>query len=59
VHDFIQPQRILVTGGADSLAPNLSLLAETGHEVLCVDNLFTGTSVTWSILHGHPFEFIA
>src|SRR6185312_7928465 len=37
-------KRILVTGGAGFLGSHLCerLLAE-GHEVLCVDNLFTGT----------------
>ena len=37
-------KRILVTGGAGFLGSHLidRLLAE-GHEVICVDNLFTGT----------------
>lgn len=40
---FIEPKRILVTGGAGFLGSHLCdrLLAE-GNEVLCVDNLFTG-----------------
>ena len=37
-------KRILVTGGAGFLGSHLiDRLLEAGHEVLCVDNLFTGT----------------
>lgn len=37
-------KRILVTGGAGFLGSHLcDRLLELGHEVLCVDNLFTGT----------------
>src|SRR5271168_5269527 len=37
-------KRILVTGGAGFLGSHLiDRLLEQGHEVLCVDNLFTGT----------------
>jgi UDP-glucuronate decarboxylase len=53
-------KRILVTGGAGFLGSHLidRLLAE-GHEVLCVDNLFTGTKRNIEHLHGHPrFEFM-
>jgi len=53
-------KRILVTGGAGFLGSHLvdRLLAE-GHEVLCVDNLFTGTKRNIDHLHGHPrFEFM-
>jgi nucleoside-diphosphate-sugar epimerase len=37
-------KRIVVTGGAGFLGSHLiDRLLEQGHEVLCVDNLFTGT----------------
>ena len=55
-----QRKRILVTGGAGFLGSHLidRLLAE-GHEVLCVDNLFTGTKRNIDHLHDHPrFEFM-
>lgn len=53
-------KRILVTGGAGFLGSHLidRLLGE-GHEVLCVDNLFTGTKRNIDHLHDHPhFEFL-
>ncbi len=53
-------KRVLVTGGAGFLGSHLCdrLLAE-GHEVLCADNLFTGTKYNIDHLHGNPrFEFI-
>jgi UDP-glucuronate decarboxylase len=53
-------KRILVTGGAGFLGSHLSdrLLAD-GHEVLCVDNLFTGSKRNIEKLIGHPrFEFL-
>jgi len=52
-------KRILVTGGAGFLGSHLidRLLAK-GHEVLCLDNLFTGTKRNIDHLHGNPlFEF--
>ena len=55
-----QRKRILVTGRAGFLGSHLidRLLAE-GHEVLCVDNLFTGTKRNIDHLHDHPrFEFM-
>ena len=37
-------KRILVTGGAGFLGSHLcERLLDAGHEVLCVDNFFTGT----------------
>src|ERR1700693_1568357 len=53
-------KRILVTGGAGFLGSHLcDRLLEQGHEVLCVDNLFTGTKRNIDHLHDHPhFEFI-
>jgi len=53
-------KRILVTGGAGFLGSHLCerLLGE-GHDVLCLDNLFTGTKRNIAHLLGHPsFEFL-
>jgi UDP-glucuronate decarboxylase len=53
-------KRILVTGGAGFLGSHLidRLLAD-GHEVLCADNLFTGTKRNIDHLHNHSrFEFL-
>ena len=53
-------KRILVTGGAGFLGSHLCerLLGE-GHDVLCLDNLFTGTKRNIAHLLGHPsFEFV-
>jgi UDP-glucuronate decarboxylase len=53
-------ERILVTGGAGFLGSHLiDRLLERGHEVLCVDNLFTGDKRNISHLASHPqFEFL-
>src|SRR3954471_12223697 len=53
-------KRILVTGGAGFLGSHLiDRLLEAGHEVLCADNLFTGTKRNIEHLHAHSrFEFI-
>src|SRR3982074_2045416 len=53
-------KRVLVTGGAGFLGSHLiDRLLEQGHEVLCVDNLFTGTKRNIEHLHAHPcFELI-
>ena len=51
---------ILITGGAGFLGSHLCdrLLAD-GHDILCVDNLFTGTKRNIDHLIGHPrFELI-
>jgi UDP-glucuronate decarboxylase len=49
-----------VTGGAGFLGSHLiDRLLEQGHEVICVDNLFTGTKRNIEHLHNHPrFEFM-
>lgn len=53
-------KRILVTGGAGFLGSHLiDRLLDLGHEVLCVDNLFTGAKRNIDHLYGHPlFEFM-
>lgn len=53
-------KRILVTGGAGFLGSSLvDRLLEMGHEVLCVDNLFTGTKRNIDHLHAQSrFEFM-
>ena len=58
-HDFLA-KKILVTGGAGFLGSHLcERLLEQGHEVLCVDNLFTGTKRNILHLLENPrFEFM-
>jgi UDP-glucuronate decarboxylase len=53
-------KRILVTGGAGFLGSHLcDRLLDQGHEVVCADNLFTGTKRNIAHLIGHPrFEFL-
>ena len=53
-------KRVLITGGAGFLGSHLTdRLLEQGHEVVCVDNLFTGTKRNIEHLHANPrFEFI-
>ena len=50
----------MVTGGAGFLGSHLiDRLLDKGHEVLCVDNLFTGTKANIEHLRDHPhFEFM-
>lgn len=57
---YNETQRILVTGGAGFLGSHLiERLIERGNEVLCVDNLFTGTKRNVESFLGHPrFEFM-
>lgn len=52
--------RILVTGGAGFLGSHLcDRLIDDGHEVLCVDNFFTGRKRNVAHLLGHPgFELM-
>lgn len=53
-------KRILVTGGAGFLGSHLTdRLLDQGHEVLCLDNLFTGSKRNIDHLHNNPrFEFM-
>lgn len=53
-------KRILVTGGAGFLGSHLcSRLLDAGHDVLCVDNFFTGTKDNIALLLDNPrFELM-
>jgi UDP-glucuronate decarboxylase len=53
-------KKILVTGGAGFLGSHLcDRLIEQGHDVLCVDNVFTGTKRNIEHLLDHPrFEWV-
>lgn len=57
---FATRKRVLVTGGAGFLGSHLcDRLLDRGDEVVCVDNLFTGSKRNIDHLHGNPrFEFI-
>ena len=58
--DALDSKRVLVTGGAGFLGSHLcDRLIDAGHEVLCVDNLFTGTRRNIQHLLTNPrFEFM-
>jgi len=52
--------RVLVTGGAGFLGSHLcELLLDRGHEVLCVDNYYTGSKATIDhLLDNNRFEML-
>src|SRR5215471_10901090 len=57
---FMRRKRILVTGGAGFLGSHLcEKLIEAGNEVICLDNLFTGSRENIDhLLDKHAFEFV-
>jgi len=58
--DEVMQKRILITGGAGFLGSHLcDCLVAEGHEVLCLDNFFTGSKSNVTHLLGRPnFELI-
>ena len=49
-------KKILVTGGAGFLGANLcKKLVQQGHDVLCVDNFFTGSKENIAELIGQKY----
>lgn len=57
---YFSKRRVLVTGGAGFVGSHLvDRLIAAGDEVLCVDNLFTGSKTNIAHLHSEPrFEFM-
>ena len=60
MRNYSPSKRILVTGGAGFLGSHLiDRLLARGDEVICVDNLFTGTKQNIEhVLDNKRFEFI-
>lgn len=60
MRNYNSTKRILVTGGAGFLGSHLcERLVDQGHDVLCVDNFFTGTKRNIEHLLDHPrFELL-
>jgi len=56
----LDSKSVLVTGGAGFIGSHLcERLIEAGHEVVCVDNMFTGSRRNVEALLGHPrFELL-
>ncbi len=57
---MLERKSVLVTGGAGFLGSHLcDRLIEAGHDVICLDNFFTGTKRNIEHLIGHPrFELL-
>jgi len=55
-----RPRRVMVTGGAGFIGSHLTRrLLDAGHEVLVVDNFYSGTRSNIEDLQGHPrFELL-
>mgnify|MGYP000373350882 CR=1 FL=1 len=53
-------EKILVSGGAGFIGSHLcTRLIKDGHEVICLDNLFTGSEENIAHLKGNPrFQFV-
>jgi UDP-glucuronate decarboxylase len=60
MRSYFSRERVMVTGGAGFLGSHLiDRLIERGHDVICVDNLFTGSRQNIAHLHGNSnFEFL-
>lgn len=60
MRSYEQQRRVLVTGGAGFLGSHLiDVLLARGHEVICVDNMFTGTKRNLEHVRNHPrFELL-
>jgi UDP-glucuronate decarboxylase len=57
---MLTEKRVVVTGGAGFIGSHLcERLLQDGHDVICVDNLYTGTRRNMDAAQAHPrFEFL-